>query len=123
MFQLVAFLLIGVGTYGKTSNELTSLPIIGGIVASGVFLLFVAVAGLIGAIRHHQILLFFYMVILFAIFVIQFSVACACLAVGPEDELKVARTVGWILTVLIRKKEVLFFRIAGLGFREKRVQV
>lgn len=32
-----------------------SLNIVGGIVASGVFLLFVAVAGLWGAIKHHQV--------------------------------------------------------------------
>ena len=80
-------------TYGKTSNILGSIPIVGGIVASGVFLLFIAVAGLIGALRHHQILLFFYMVILFAIFVIQFSVACACLAVDTDEELDIAQKV------------------------------
>jgi hypothetical protein len=33
----------------------SSLHIVGGIVASGVFLLFIAVAGLYGAVKHHQV--------------------------------------------------------------------
>jgi tetraspanin-13/31 len=52
---MIAFLLIGVATYGKTSNMITSLNIVGGIVASGVFLLFIAVVGLYGAMKHHQV--------------------------------------------------------------------
>ena len=92
-FQMIAFLLIGVATYGKTSNMLTSLGTVGGIVASGVFLLFIAVAGLFGAMKHHQVALFIYMVVLFAIFVIQFSVACACLAVSSEDQMTIATKV------------------------------
>lgn len=94
VYVMIAFLLIGVATYGKTSNQITSLNIVGGIVASGVFLLFVAVAGLWGAIKHHQVMLFVYMVVLFLIFIIQFSVSCACLSVSKEDELKIAE-VGW----------------------------
>lgn len=92
-FQFVAFLLIGVAATAKNSNQLTSLPIVGGIIACGIFLLFIAIVGLFGAIKHHQVMLFLYMVVLFAIFVIQFSVACACLAANPEDELNAARSV------------------------------
>lgn len=47
--------MIGVATYGKTSNVITSLEIVGGIVASGVFLLFISVVGLVGALKHHQV--------------------------------------------------------------------
>ena len=71
------------------SGIVTSLPIVGGITACGIFLLMISVIGLIGAIRHHQVtalfgnpypflapfhlqvLLFFYMVVLFLIFLIQ----------------------------------------------------
>jgi tetraspanin-13/31 len=90
VYVMIAFLLIGVATYGKTSNMITSLHIVGGIVASGVFLLFIALAGLYGAIRHHQVTLFVYMVVLFLLFIIQFSVSCACLSVSEEDELNIA---------------------------------
>ncbi|XP_043193380.1 tetraspanin-13-like isoform X2 [Amphibalanus amphitrite] len=85
MYMVVAFLLIGVATYGKTASVITSVSILGGIVACGVFLLFIAILGLVGAVKHHQVSLFFYMVVLFLLFIIQFSVACACLAVkGPQ---------------------------------------
>merc|ERR1719397_2153302 len=49
----------------------------------------ISVIGLIGAIRHHQVLLFFYMVVLFLIFLIQFSVSCAALAINEDDEKKI----------------------------------
>lgn len=57
--QLVAFILIGVATYGKAASLVTSLPIIGGIVACGVFLLMIALLGLVGTVKHSQVLLFF----------------------------------------------------------------
>jgi tetraspanin-13/31 len=39
------------------------------------------------------VLLFVYMVVLFLIFIIQFSVSCACLSVSKEDELLIASKV------------------------------
>lgn len=86
IYILVSFLLIGVASYSKSSAVITSLPIVGGILACGIFLLFIAVLGLWGTVKHHQVALFFYMIILFLIFCIQFSVACAALAVDSETE-------------------------------------
>ena len=40
-----------------------------------------------------QVMLFFYMITLLLIFVIQFSVACACLGVDEEKELQLAEAV------------------------------
>ena len=56
--QLVAFIMIGVAAYGKAA-VFGSLSILGGIITCGVFLFIVALVGLIGAIKHHQVLLFF----------------------------------------------------------------
>jgi len=86
VYILVSFLMIGVAVHGKVSGIVTSLPIVGGITACGVFLLMISVIGLIGAVRHHQVLLFFYMVVLFLIFLIQFSCSCAALAINEQDE-------------------------------------
>ena len=44
---------------GKVSGIVTSLPIIGGITACGIFLLIVSIIGLIGAMRHHQVVYIF----------------------------------------------------------------
>ena len=89
---------------------MTSLPIVGGITASGVFLLFISVVGLIGAMKHHQVsfklipvlhtdkmllqvMLFFYMVVLFFVFIIQFSCSCAALSVNVADQQRIISTV------------------------------
>jgi hypothetical protein len=57
--QVVAFVLIGVAVYGRASALVTNLPIIGGILACGVILFLISILGLIGAVKHHQVLLFF----------------------------------------------------------------
>jgi len=92
IYILVSFLMIGVAVHGKVSGIVTSLPIVGGITACGVFLLMISVIGLIGAVRHHQVLLFFYMVVLFLIFLIQFSCSCAALAIDEMDEKKLIKS-------------------------------
>lgn len=96
LYMLVAFLLIGVAAYGKTASIISSVSVVGGIVACGVFLLFIAVLGLLGATRHSQVLLFFYMIVLLLLFLMQFCIACACLAVNgvQQDQILLA---GWKL--------------------------
>lgn len=59
LFQVVAFVLIGVAAYGKAVAIIATIHVMGGIIACGVFLFLIAVVGLIGAIKHHQVLLFF----------------------------------------------------------------
>ena len=86
-------ILFGVAIHGQRSAYVDSLPIIAGIAASGFFLMCIAGLGLWGTVKHHQVALFFYMVVLFCLFVIQFSVACACLAVDEQQELYYAEYV------------------------------
>ncbi|XP_018011681.1 tetraspanin-31 [Hyalella azteca] len=94
VYVLVAILLIGVAGAAKYTAIVTSLAIVSGIIACGVFLLMISTVGLIAASRHHQVLLFFYMIVLFIIFVIQFGVACACLAIN-ENQQEIALNKGW----------------------------
>ncbi|XP_077287680.1 tetraspanin 97E isoform X2 [Arctopsyche grandis] len=86
VYVVVAFILIGVAVYGRAASIVTNLPIIGGILACGILLILISMLGLAGALKHHQVMLFFYMVILFMLFLIQFSVACACLAVNNDQQ-------------------------------------
>ncbi|KAF2878674.1 hypothetical protein ILUMI_27482 [Ignelater luminosus] len=94
LYILVSFILIGVAVYGRAASIVTNLPIVGGILACGVILLVISLLGLVGAVKHHQVILFFYMVILFFLFLIQFSIACACLAVNMEQQEQWAEQ-GW----------------------------
>lgn len=57
--QLVGFLMIGVGVYGRAASIVTNLPIVGGILACGIILILISILGLVGAVKHHQVMLFF----------------------------------------------------------------
>ncbi|RXN12529.1 tetraspanin-13 [Labeo rohita] len=56
---MVSLLMIGIAAWGKCFGLVSSFQVVGGIIGVGVFLFFVALAGLIGAMKHHQVLLFF----------------------------------------------------------------
>ncbi|KAJ8016994.1 hypothetical protein DPEC_G00013160 [Dallia pectoralis] len=88
VYILVGLLLIGVAAWGKEFGIVSSIHIIGGVIAVGFFLLLIAIVGLIGAIHHHQVMLFFYMIILFLVFVVQFGVSCSCLAMNQGQQEK-----------------------------------
>ncbi|XP_075974476.1 tetraspanin 97E isoform X2 [Anticarsia gemmatalis] len=94
LYVVVASILITVAVYGQASSLVTNLPTLGGILACGVFLILISLLGLLGAVKHHQVMLFFYMVILFLLFLVQFSVACACLTVNSDQQEILARQ-GW----------------------------
>ncbi|XP_036324619.1 tetraspanin-31-like [Rhagoletis pomonella] len=59
LYVMVGFLLIGVGIYARAASIVTNLPIVGGILACGVILILISILGLAGAVRHHQVMLFF----------------------------------------------------------------
>uniref|UniRef100_A0A3P9JPS8 Tetraspanin-13 n=1 Tax=Oryzias latipes TaxID=8090 RepID=A0A3P9JPS8_ORYLA len=94
LYVMVSLLLIGVAAWGKWFGLVSSISVVAGVIGVGVFLLFVAFVGLCGALKHHQVLLFFYMVILFMVFVLQFSISCACLALNTEQQNQLLE-VGW----------------------------
>lgn len=86
VYVLVGLLLVAVAAWGKGFGLVSSIHIIGGVIAVGVFLLLIAVVGLVGAVHHHQVLLFFYMIILGLVFVFQFGVSCSCLAINRSRQ-------------------------------------
>lgn len=86
--------MLSVACYGKAAIQITDVSVIGGILACGVFLFLLSLLGLIGTAKHHQVMLFFYMVILFGLFVFQFGLAWACLLFDVEHQQDVAKG-GW----------------------------
>ncbi|NP_001291076.1 tetraspanin-13 [Esox lucius] len=88
LYVIVSLLLIGVGAWGKWFGLVSSFRVVAGVIGVGIFLLFVAFLGLCGALKHHQVLLFFYMLILFLVFIVQLSVSAACLAINKEQQVK-----------------------------------
>merc|ERR1712228_196054 len=86
LFVFIGLILICIAGYGKKESILVSLPVLGGVIACGVFLLLVAILGLIGAIRHNQVILFFYMIIMSLLFVILLACSVAALAVTQGQQ-------------------------------------
>ena len=86
LFIFLGLVLIGVAAYGKREEYLVSIPALGGVIACGVFLTLIAILGLIGAVRHNQVILFFYMVIMSLLFILQLAFSVAALAVTTEQQ-------------------------------------
>ncbi|XP_052265257.1 tetraspanin-31-like isoform X2 [Dreissena polymorpha] len=91
LYIVVSFILIGVGAYAKAAAVIVNLSIVGGVIGCGILLLLISLAGLIGACKHHQVLLFFYMIVLFLLFLVQFSLGVVCLAVNKDQEIDLVR--------------------------------
>ncbi|XP_044804454.1 tetraspanin-13-like [Bubalus bubalis] len=97
----VSLLLIGIAAWGIGFGLISSLRVVGVVIAVGIFLFLIALVGLIGAVKHHQVLLFFYMIILLLVFIVQFSVSCVCLALNQEQQAQLLE-VGWNNTASAR---------------------
>ncbi|CAG5958686.1 unnamed protein product [Menidia menidia] len=59
LLLMVSLLLMGVAAWGRWLGLVSSFGVVAAAVGVGAFLLLVALAGLCGALRHHQVLLFF----------------------------------------------------------------
>ncbi|CAJ1062858.1 tetraspanin-13b [Xyrichtys novacula] len=94
LYVMVSLLLVGVAAWGKWFGLVSSIRVVAGVIGVGIFLFLVAFVGLCGAVKHHQVLLFFYMMILFMVFVVQFSVSCACLSLNKDQQNDLLE-IGW----------------------------
>ncbi|KAK7813004.1 hypothetical protein U0070_021763 [Myodes glareolus] len=52
--KLVSLLLIGIAAWGIGFGLISSLRVVGVVIAVGIFLFLIALVGLIGAVKHHQ---------------------------------------------------------------------
>jgi len=95
-YIIAAFILIGVASYAKHANIAETLPVVGGIIACGVFLLFVAILGLVATLKQSQSLMFYYMIIIGVIFILQFFISIACLGIKKERETTLVKS-AWTL--------------------------
>ncbi|XP_066114945.1 tetraspanin-31 isoform X2 [Saccopteryx bilineata] len=101
VYMLVGLLLIGVAAWGMGLGLVSSIHIIGGVVAVGVFLLLIAVAGL-------------YMIILGLVFVFQFGISCSCLAINRSKQTDVINASWWVMSNKTRDELERSFDCCGL---------
>ena len=81
---IISIILISVGTHCKNAVGFGSIPIIGGIIACGVLLFLITAFGLFAAYGKNQTFLFYFMIGVGVLFIIQISVAIACVQGGDE---------------------------------------
>uniref|UniRef100_A0A1I8IFB5 Tetraspanin-31 n=2 Tax=Macrostomum lignano TaxID=282301 RepID=A0A1I8IFB5_9PLAT len=86
VFMLVSIALMALAGYSRMAAVVTSINILSGLIVCGVFLFFVSLLGLLSARLHNQAMLFFYIIVLFLLFLLQFAIACACLAVNSSQQ-------------------------------------
>ncbi|KAK5965060.1 ABC1 domain-containing protein [Trichostrongylus colubriformis] len=94
-YVATGILLIFTSAYAKSASIVTSVSLLGGIIAAGVFLILVALLGIYGTKKQHQAALFFYMIILSSVFIVQFIVAVVCLGNVSENSLEEVVRSGW----------------------------
>ncbi|XP_072522222.1 tetraspanin-31-like [Salminus brasiliensis] len=87
--MVLAGFLIGAAAWSRGFALVASINITSGVIVLGVLLLLISIVGLMGTLRHHQILLFFYMLILLLVFLFQFGVSCSCFAFSREQQERV----------------------------------
>ncbi|XP_058677959.1 tetraspanin-31 [Ammospiza caudacuta] len=116
VYVLVGVLLVAVAGWARGLAGGSSPPLLGGAFAVGVFLLLIAALGLLGALRHHQVLLFFYVLILGLVFLCQLGVSCACLALGRDAQVGALLRSAWpLLSGAARGELQLRLGCCGLG--------
>ncbi|XP_053508933.1 tetraspanin-31-B-like isoform X1 [Ictalurus furcatus] len=94
VYLVVGVSLMAVAGYGKSFGIVWSLSIISVVMVVGVFLIFISMLGIFGALRQNQIVLFTYILAMMLVFFFQFTVSCSCLALGREKQEKLL-SVSW----------------------------
>jgi len=86
---IVSIILISVGTHCKNALQFGSIPIIGGIIACGVFLFLITAFGCFAAYGKNQTYLFYFIIGIGVVFLLTFSISIACLSGGDDKVEKV----------------------------------
>ena len=105
IYVLVAMTMIGAAIFAGAAQKLTSLPILGAVTAMGILLLLLSVMGFVGAAKHNQICLFFYMVLICLMFMIQFSTSIAALALDNSQQKSILES-GWMASSKTTKNQI-----------------
>ncbi|KAG9260433.1 tetraspanin-31-A [Astyanax mexicanus] len=89
VYMMLGVLLMGLAVWSRGFTLVVSVNIISGVLMVAVVLLLVSILGFVGTLKHHQILLFCYMVLLSFVFLFQFGVSCSCFAFNREQQERV----------------------------------
>lgn len=100
LFGLNAFyiacgiIIIAVAAVAKGGAYVSNLTILGAVIATGVFMLLIGTFGIVGAWKELKGFLIIYMVLIGILFLVQFSISIAALAIGNNSYDSMASS-GW----------------------------
>lgn len=93
-YMICGIIVIAVAGWAKQGSYVSSLSILAGVIATGVFMLLIGAFGFFGAFKNVKKLLLLYMLLLAILFIIQFSISVAALAIGNNQQDTLAAQ-GW----------------------------
>lgn len=95
LYMVLGLIIVAVAAIAEGGTSYTSsLPVLGGIIAAGVFLMAIAGLGMFATYNEKRGLMFAYTILLSLLFIIQFSVSIAALTI-PEDQRESIAESGW----------------------------
>lgn len=113
LYLAISFIIIGVAGYFRNVGVIVSTPLVGGIMALGVMLTFISLLGMVATLRHHQVLLFFYVLILFILFIVQFAVSISCLALSHLQQMDVVEKAWQTVSADVREDAMRTMKCCG----------
>jgi len=93
-YMILGLIIATMPVYFHVNKMLSSWPITGGIIAMGSLLVILAILGCYGSNKQHQVILFFYMIILSVICIMAFAFSISCISLSQPQQSHVLKA-GW----------------------------
>ena len=85
-YILLALIFLFFAIFTRVNSSIIDLHLLVGLILLSVYLMFLSIFGLYAAIKHHQVLLFFYVILLCILFLFQFILACTYLTIRGDNK-------------------------------------
>ena len=83
-YILLATTFLFLAIYTRLTSSIIDLHLFVGLIVLSIYLICVSIFGLIAVLKHHQVFLFFYVILLSILFLFQFILACTYLTIRGE---------------------------------------
>ena len=91
-YILLATTFLFLAIYTRVTSSILDLHLFVGLIVLSIYLICLSIFGLVAVSRHHQVFLFFYVILLSILFLFQFILACTYLTVGGERKYQLLKS-------------------------------
>lgn len=85
-YFLLALTFLFLALFTRFRSSIIDLHLLIGLIVSSIYLILVSSFGLYAVVKHHQVFLFFYLILLSILFIFQFTLACTYLFMRSEKK-------------------------------------